>query len=58
MKINAYRSYLQRLSPNENLSDLLIKAENSLNLNGSSERTGQKKNSVAPLPFNDDESPL
>ncbi len=58
-KINAYRSYLQKLSPNEKLSNLLIKAENSLNTEESSERTEQKKkNTIAPLPFYDDESPL
>ncbi len=65
-KINAYRIYLQKMCPNEKLSDVLITAENSLDGNEHSKHHsgggvgggGKKKNAVAPLPFDDNESPL
>mmetsp|Transcript_10660 Transcript_10660/g.11507 ORF Transcript_10660/g.11507 Transcript_10660/m.11507 type:complete len:358 (-) Transcript_10660:328-1401(-) len=65
-KINLYRIHLQKLAPNEKLSDLLNTAESSLdpkeaNTQSSHTNAGKRnlaKNAVAPLPFDDDEYPL
>ncbi len=62
-KINAYRVHLQKLSPNENLSELLRKAENLLDAGEASHYSSgghvPKKNRVASAPLNNDlESPL
>ncbi len=60
-KINAYRAHIQKLAPNEKISDLLCTAENSLDTNEETNhhvRDGQgqgfKKSAVVP----DDESVL
>jgi NO-binding membrane sensor protein with MHYT domain len=64
-KINLYRIHLQKLAPNEKLSDLLNTAENSLDPReasnhgkNSSRKISIPKNAVAPLPFDVDESPI
>lgn len=66
-KINCYRAYLQKLAPNEKLSDLLVSAENGSDGNEASKHQaginnngggGGKKNAVAPATFDEYESPL
>ncbi len=59
-KINSYRSYLQKVCPNEQLSDILRAAENGLEKGETAgvKVGGVKKNAVAPHPFNEHESPI
>ncbi len=59
-KINSYRSYLQKVCPNEQLSDILRAAENGLEKGetNNGQVGGIKKNTVAPHPFNEHESPI
>lgn len=65
MKVNLYRAHLQKLAPQEKLSDLLNTAENSLDPKDSSSNSNKHvtkghgaRNAVAPLAFNDDDYPL
>lgn len=71
LKISKYRAHLQKISPNEKLSILLLTAEsdegeeikevsgnNHSHSNGRRDQPLKARNAVAPMPFNDDESPI
>mmetsp|Transcript_4077 Transcript_4077/g.4481 ORF Transcript_4077/g.4481 Transcript_4077/m.4481 type:complete len:352 (+) Transcript_4077:30-1085(+) len=57
-KISKYRVHLQKLSPNEKLSLVLLTAENSGDEGDHNHGSRTNKVAVAPLPFDDNESPI
>lgn len=59
-KINSYRSYLQKVCPNEQLSDILRAAENGLEKDetNNGQLGGIKKNAVIPHTYNEQDSPI